>query len=278
VENNYLEASGMGLLIGGAEPALIGVTPSDITIAGNHITRPLAWRANKYMVKNLLELKTGRRVKITGNVLENTWTAAQVGFAFNLKRGAENVRTPAVTTDILIAGNIIRRAAGFLTVSQGCANVTVRDNLLEDIGPTWGGPPLFSVFAASNVTIENNTAGRDVLSAHLLMSDYGQSAGFVFRGNIMPHGKWGVKGTARATGLGTLTYYFPDAVFSNNVLYGAVVNPAIYPSSNYFPSTMTEIGFADATAGKYTLTLSSPYHGTGVGGQDPGVTISSMIQ
>ena len=57
----------MGLMIGGTDPALMGVTPSDIQIVGNHITRPLEGRPKNYVEKNLLELKTGRRVRITGN-------------------------------------------------------------------------------------------------------------------------------------------------------------------------------------------------------------------
>jgi hypothetical protein len=271
VENNYLEASGMGLMIGGADPALVGATPSDITITRNHITRPLEWRPKNYMVKNLLELKTGRNVKITGNVLENTWTAAQVGYAFNIKRGTENVKTPAITSGVIIADNIIRRAAGVVSIGVGCSDVTVRNNLLEDIGGSWGMPPLFAVYGASNVAIENNTGGVNVVVQMLVAGDYGQTPGFVFRGNILPHGVYGIKGNSTPTGLGTLTAYFPGSVVSNNVLYGSVVNPAIYPAGNSFPVTMTEVGFTDAAAGKYKLSLTSPYRGTGVGGQDPGI-------
>jgi hypothetical protein len=261
----------MGLMIGGADPALIGVTPSDIEIVRNHITRPLEWRPMNYMVKNLLEIKTGRRVKITENVLENSWTASQVGYAFNIKRGTENIKTLAITDDVLIANNIIRRTAGAMVVSSGSSNITFRNNLLEEVGPPWGSPPLFAVYVALNVTIENNTANISNPAPGLLMSDYGQTPGLVFRANIFPHSIYGVKGSGRGVGLDTLAYYFPGSVFTNNVLYGSKVNPAAYPPGNYFPATVGEVGFTDASAGNYKLAPASPYRGTGPGGQDPGI-------
>ena len=45
IENNYLEAAGEVVMFGGADPAIPGLIPSDITIRGNTITRPLSWRA-----------------------------------------------------------------------------------------------------------------------------------------------------------------------------------------------------------------------------------------
>lgn len=271
IENNYLEASGMGVLIGGADPAFVGVTPSDIDIVRNHITRPLEWRSKGYMVKNMVELKTGRNVKIAGNVLENTWTSAQVGYALNIKRGTENVKTPSITAGVTIADNIIRRSAGGVTIGDGVSDVTVRNNLLEEMGLPWGSPALFAIFTASNVIIEKNTVYSNTPSPLALVSDYGPTAGLVFRDNILPHGIYGVKGNAKGVGSSTLAYYFPGSVFTNNVLYGSVVNPASYPPGNYFPVTMAEIGFTDAAAGNYKLAPSSPYRGTGTGGQDPGI-------
>ena len=279
VDNNYLEASGMGLMVGGAEPALAGVTPSDIEITRNHISRPLAWRSTNYMVKNLLELKVGRRVRITGNVLENVWSSAQVGYAFNIKQGTENVKTPAITTDVLIADNVIRRVTGAISVSGGCSNVTFRNNLIEDAGPQWGATvSLFAVLNSPNTVIENNTAGLNVQTLSQLASDGVPSAGLVFRANILPHGLYGVKGSGTATGLGTLNAYFPGAVFSNNVMYGAVVNPASYPPGNYFPSNMAEVGFTDPAAGKYGLSTLSPYRGKGIAGLDPGIGSGPLFQ
>jgi hypothetical protein len=44
IENNYLEASGENFLLGGADPGIVGLTPTDVTFRHNHVARPLAWR------------------------------------------------------------------------------------------------------------------------------------------------------------------------------------------------------------------------------------------
>ena len=44
IENNYLEAAGNVILIGGDDPKIPGLTATDITVRGNTLTRPLSWR------------------------------------------------------------------------------------------------------------------------------------------------------------------------------------------------------------------------------------------
>src|SRR5262249_45679041 len=81
VTNNYLEAAGENVLIGGADPFIPNLVPSDITFTKNYFTKQLAWRTQSWQVKNLLELKNAQRVAIDGNVLEYNWQAAQNGYA-----------------------------------------------------------------------------------------------------------------------------------------------------------------------------------------------------
>ncbi len=42
IENNYLEAAGVNILFGGADPAIQELVPSDIIIRRNHITKNVA--------------------------------------------------------------------------------------------------------------------------------------------------------------------------------------------------------------------------------------------
>jgi PKD repeat protein len=44
IENNYLEASTMSILFGGADPATPNLVPSDIVIRRNHLTKKTSWR------------------------------------------------------------------------------------------------------------------------------------------------------------------------------------------------------------------------------------------
>jgi hypothetical protein len=44
IENNFIEAAGENILFGGADPSILELTPTDITIRRNTISKPLAWR------------------------------------------------------------------------------------------------------------------------------------------------------------------------------------------------------------------------------------------
>jgi hypothetical protein len=286
ISNNYLEAAGMAVMIGGADPALVGSTPSDIQITGNLMSRPVAWRTESLVVKNSMELKTGRRVSITGNIFENTWTASQSGYAVNIKPGTENIRTPAITSDVLFANNIVRHAAAGMTVvgtnSYGgkVSNVTIRNNLFDDLGPAWGSRlALYLIFGGvSGIKVENNTATPTVSINMMVLSDLAPSTGFVFRSNIAPRGTYGVFGSGSGEGTRTLTAYFPSAIFTNNVIYNSVQGLApYYPAGNYFPLTATEVGWTNVAGGNYTLSSTSTYKGTGVGGLNPGVDMTALL-
>lgn len=60
IENNYLEGAGEVLMIGGDDPRIPFLTPSDIVVRGNTLTRPLSWR------QPILPSPTGTRLAIAG--------------------------------------------------------------------------------------------------------------------------------------------------------------------------------------------------------------------
>jgi hypothetical protein len=283
VSNNYLEAAGMAILIGGAEPSVVGVTPSDIQITGNLMSRPVAWRTQSLIVKNLLEMKTGRRVSVTGNILENTWAAAQTGYAVNIKPGTENVRTPAITSDVLFTNNIVRHTTGGILISGTnsvggkVSNITIRNNLFDDLGPNWGyRHSLFTAIAGvTGLIIENNTATPSVLLNTLVLADGAPSTGFVFRANVVPHGTYGVFSSGHGQGTKALTASFPGSLFTNNVIFDSPNGIAsLYPSANYFPLTSTAVGWV---SGIYELAITSTFKSLGLGGKDPGVDMDALI-
>ncbi len=92
ITNNYLEATGENIMFGGAGGLGNPWVPSDIEIRGNYLFKPMSWAqagitlppGNKWAVKNLLEFKSGRRVLVDGNMMENVWVSAQMGFAIML--------------------------------------------------------------------------------------------------------------------------------------------------------------------------------------------------
>jgi hypothetical protein len=44
IENNYLEGAAETIMFGGSDPVIPNLVPSNITVRGNYITKPLAWR------------------------------------------------------------------------------------------------------------------------------------------------------------------------------------------------------------------------------------------
>jgi len=88
IVNNYLEGAGENFMLGGADPAIPNLVPSDIEFRRNHCFKPLTWRigdpsyaGRPWGIKNLFELKNAQRALIDGNIFENNWTMAQNGFA-----------------------------------------------------------------------------------------------------------------------------------------------------------------------------------------------------
>lgn len=284
ISNNHLEASGEVIFIG--EGAVIpGVTPSDILITRNHLTRPLAWRSQpsyngaRWLVKNLIELKAGKRVVIDSNLLEYNWNGGQTGFPILLKAGPNAKVVPAITDGVTITNNIIRHTGGGINIQGVNAkgdkvkNIVVRNNLFDDIGGKWGSPTLFELTPGTqNVVYENNTVADNAVVSLLFSADTGFTTGFVFRSNVMPHGIYGFKGPGQATGTNTLNKYYPGHIFTANVIYGANINPANYPPGNYFPALGSMVGF-DAN---YALGPLSPYDLKGFNGADPGVNVAAV--
>lgn len=275
--NNYLEAAGENVLFGDPEPAIAGLVPSDITLEGNHFFKPLAWRPGSpgyggtaWAVKNLFELKSARRVRLTGNVLENCWVSAQAGFAIVLTVRTQLGRNPsAVVRDVVITRNLVRHAGGGVNIlgvddnglGQASA-ITITQNVFLDIdGARWSSGPgrLFQVLnGVRELSIERNTAFVD---GAVLMADLAPSPGLVFRGNVVTAGQYGVAGSGMGEGSATIARYFPGAAFRDNVVIGA--DGERYPGGNRFPSKPADVGFRDLPAGDVALRERSGYAGEG---------------
>ncbi len=194
IENNYLEAAGVNILFGGADPAIPDLVPSDITIRRNLITKNVEWRGSTWTVKNLLELKNARRVLIEGNQLENCWTAAQPGYAVLFTVRNSGGRAPwATIEEVVFRSNIVRHSAGGINIlgfdstaeSRTASGISIENNLFEDINHrSWGGNGLFLQIgnAPANVTVDHNT----VLQTGNVITAYGRSKRSVHHDSRLP--------------------------------------------------------------------------------------------
>jgi hypothetical protein len=128
--NNFLEASGENILLGGGPATML---TSDVEVRLNHLFKPMSWNPAdpsfigiKFIVKNILELKEGQRVFIEGNFLENTWGGfTQTGSAILLtpKNQAApnggNLCPICLVSDVTLRYNYVRHGATALTIGDG---------------------------------------------------------------------------------------------------------------------------------------------------------------
>ncbi|MBP6680063.1 MAG: T9SS type A sorting domain-containing protein [Saprospiraceae bacterium] len=315
--NNYLEASGENILIGGAAPAIPGLVPSDIEVRQNYFYKPWSWRVGDptyagkhWTIKNLFELKTGKRVWLDGNTMENCWAdlpIGQSGYAIMLTVRTEGGNAPqADVSDVLITNNIIRHVGAGIAISGSDDGVGIRssrirvsNNLFEDInGPIYGdqnvgGPndgTFLKIGKPKDVMIDHNT----IFQSGPITWAYDVTDGFIYTDNISncyvsAGGYQGIYGPGQSQGNNTIAHYFPDVSdanqhFHKNVLIGG--NASKYTnystiSQNYFPTDIDAVKFVDYLNGLldhhgYALSTDSPFYQFGSDGKDIGINIQAL--
>jgi hypothetical protein len=279
--NNYLEGAGENLIFGGSIPDIPNLVASDIEIRRNYFYKPLSWRGGVWMVKNLFELKSARRVTIEGNVFENNWEAAMQGWAI-LFRAAGDSGSWAVIEDVSFTNNVVRHVASGLNVlgedygfpSGKLQRLVIRNNLFEDVSATsYGGRGLFMVIQAGavDVTVDHNT----VLQEHnAVMAGGAPEVRFVMTNNVMAHNEYGISGEGTGSGNVTISKYFPGSVIRGNVIAGA--DASRYPAGNYYPGALDDVKFVNRAAGNYRLSPSSRYKNRGTDGKDVGCDFDEL--
>jgi hypothetical protein len=293
IRNNFLEAAGENILFGGSDARIPNLVPSDIVIENNLLTKDTRWRSTSWTVKNLFELKNARRVVVRGNIMENIWAAGQTGFAVQLTPRNQGGTNPwATVEDVEFSSNVFRHAGAVFNISGHddtrpsgqLARLLIRDNLAYDIhSGTWGGNGVFAQIGNEprDITIDHNTilhTGNIVTfysGAYIAQNGSrvtgGPIYGFSYTNNLAKHNAYGIFGSGRSIGLGSLNFYTPGAVVTRNVFATDTSRASLYPSGNYFPTVSAfYAGFVNASTRDYHLVPSSPYIGAGTDGRDLG--------
>ncbi len=315
--NNYLEGAGENVIFGGAAPSIPGLVPSDIEITQNHFYKPWSWRVGHpeyagkhWTIKNLFELKTGKRVLLEGNILENSWAdlpIGQSGAAILLTIRTEGGASPqADVSDITIRNNIIRHVGSGISlpgsddgIGNRSARIKICNNLFEDVnGPLYGdlnidGPndgTFLKIGKPRDVWIDHNT----ILQTGPITWAFGVTDNFIFTNNLVQSfvstgGYQGIYGPGQMQGNATFMTYFPDVTdtnqhFHQNVLIGG--NASKYTnfnnnSKNYFPANVDAVGFSDLANAPldyhgYALSAGSPFAGLSDDGADIGVDFHEL--
>ena len=127
ITNNFLEASGQSIMLGGAPGS---TTPADIEVRGNYLFKRPQWQPGQpgfvgsksgdpFIVKNHLELKNAERLLFTGNVLENNWGGfTQHGFSVVLMPSNQGGFCPKCrVTDITVRYSTINHVGGGVVIA-----------------------------------------------------------------------------------------------------------------------------------------------------------------
>ena len=285
IENNHIEAGHEVIMFGGADPSIRDLVPSDITIRGNHITRPLEWKG-KWQVKNLLETKNVRRMLVEGNVFENNWSDAQDGFAFVIKAENQDGSAPWTTaSDVIIRDNLIKGTGSVFNLSGtgSSSNQVVRgarflvtNNLVTSVntGPFKGDGKAFQILGGlSDLVVTHNTVINQNASSATVVFDGPPARRLVMHSNVLGAGQYGVKGSDAGVGRGTLAKFAPGSVFERNVLVGG--DCSSYPSGTACPDRMTNVGFVNALGGDFRAGAGA-LKNRGLDGGDVGADIARV--
>lgn len=297
IANNYLDASTEVVSFGGADPSIANLVPSDITIIGNHITRPMAWKGGPWLIKNLIELKNARRVVISGNVLENSWPNGQYGWAFVFwSVNQTGTCTWCITSDVLVENNLIRNVAAFAQLTDmyrgegsvpalPMTRIAITNNVVIGFGNDLVGNGGYGFLLSNTVrglTIAHNTLLSPVSPAWVFPAGAAPRA-FFARDNLTG----GQCGTYNQMSMQAAFTTIADTSsrFVGNVIACMDDYTHALPAGNFFPVSLAAIGFAGGAGAAYSvtatpdslaLTNASPYHNAGTDGTDIGADIAAV--
>jgi hypothetical protein len=280
IVNNYLEASHITILFGGAKSSIADLVPSDVEIRCNVMTKRVSWNpvdpsfAGKFWgVKNIFEIKSGQRMLIEGNIFENCWPSEanvaggpQSGFAIVLSTRDENGSMPwCVVQDLNFRNNIFRNSnAGvsfYGSEGKGEHRILFYNNLFDNIGGSWGNNDktgrLFQATSIDDLCFDHNTM---LHTANNILFAYGTVNGISMKNNIS---QWhdGFQGVNYST-------------WDKNVFIAGKTTG--FTNTNYFPANMALVKFANYAAGDYHLAADSPYKNSGTDGKDIGCDINVL--
>ncbi len=306
IRNNYLEAAGENFLSGGSAAASPEMVPSDVTFLHNYFYKQPKWNpadsaydGSNWTVKNIFEIKDGKRFLVKGNIFSHNWPAAQDGTAI-LMQLITTQEPNAVLKDVTFIDNLVQHASrgmAFLAWDQAYPTVAkrllVKNNVFDDINGTASTAFLFNfVNADTDVTVQNNSSLNN--SQRLLWMYSRPNINFTFQNNIVQLDYWGVLADGSSSGWPSLVQSagpqesvasrFAGNLLVNNGRSFLSVAPQgtdSYPSTNQLVSDASSIGFDTSTNDsilKYRLTGNSPYLTSGLNGTTPGASIDELSQ
>ncbi len=201
VSGGTFEAGSENIMIGGDSVKIPGNTPSNITIDGVTLRKPLSWRTDgvNRAVKNLFEVKAGRNVTLRNSILDGSWTAAQTGWAIVITPKNGNLVDGVVVDNCIVrnVGGLVQlMGRDYNTVTPEPTHGIVFRDVAFTVSKAFGSGYLCVMTGGmKDVTFERCTGTFD--GSQILVSDsnatYGQQGPVTITGCTMPTGAYGLK-------------------------------------------------------------------------------------
>lgn len=222
------EAGSENILIGGDTLKIPGIIQTDLTFDGVTLRKPLSWRTDgiNRAVKNLFEVKAGRRVTLKNSSLSGSWKASQDGWAIVITPKNNNFIEGVLIDNVTVtdAGSGIQfLGRDYNSVTpQPTTGVVVRDSRFT-VSKAFGGRGTLALYveAMQDSLWERVTASFD--GPAIVQCDSKTPTGpFTMRECVMPTGAYAVQ--APGVNYGGSTGYVGRefvTVFENNTFSGA---------------------------------------------------------
>jgi len=239
IDDCYLAAAGENVMFGGSAPAIQGLIPSDIEIRGCTITKPMEWKGTKLTIKNHVEFKSGRRIKIHHNQISNMWPAGQP-YSLVITPSQYGDEPENTVEDYTFEHNTVTNIANGWNIlghgqnqtdrpTQTSTRLVIRDNWFQISRANLGGNGWFMMIGNGprELVVEHNTIQTDG-PVYLQGNSPGQNTGtpgFKFVGNIVQNiGDYGTSlnynGTDQKRGKYWREYFAPDGIMEGNAYAG----------------------------------------------------------
>ena len=304
IVNNFLEAGAENIMFGGAKNSAETMVAADIEVRRNHLYKNPAWFGLKYpdnwVIKNVFEIKTARRVLFEGNVLEHCWAEGQTGFAFVLKSSSEDQGQPwDTTTDLTIRHNRVINCLNGVSIARWSSSgpvapgaeptsrILFEHNLFErfgkesDYAKNARGGILFQI-AGRDLSFVHNTAWAD----YSVLSLTSESDNLVVLDNLVTPGDYflhadGGKGGPGWTGALTSHVRGDGSRMEGNTIIREGSDRARktgekpFPPNNKWFDSFKEAGVDPKT---FRLAPSSAAKGTATDQSNPGADVDAVMK
>lgn len=201
VQNNFLEAAGIILMVGGDKPVLTNVEAHDVTIRKNYFFRRSAWSTSTFSKKNTFEFKYCDRCLVEANYFEGNWMASngQQAQCMNLKTSASLDGAPWVKThDITVRFNACLNHEGYFidlgtgpvggTSGEYMNRIYIHDNLGDGISNGNQVTGVFGFMGGGLCTGSSCPAAVDQISRNIFLNHNTMVAST--RSNASMRGGW----------------------------------------------------------------------------------------